>query len=307
MILNQANLARYASDLNVSFNRGFASVAPAHAQLASLETTVMSRVVYNWLQSFSGMRKWEGELKLTHLVAQEWTVISDPYYDAIEIPRSALREDNYGMFTKLVQRKGQSATLHPDKLLAALLLSGFTEHDYTGSPFFAENKKHAKNMPLTFTNKFDYKLTQGSFSEAKKMAAKITDPEDNPFATQKRTLVVGPNLYSTARLILNAEQVDGTSNTTADSAHLLEWDFLGNSNAWFLIAAHEAVGAFIHQESEPLEYAAQDQARDHHPFTTGNNLYKWTSSRTMAFGLPQLAFGSTGTTDIDPSLNPLLW
>ena len=91
---------------------------------------------YGWLGNFPGMREWLGDRVVNALKAHGYTIKNKKYEGTVGVSGDDIEDDNIGIYAPMVQTLAESAKQHPDQLLAALLLAGFTSLCYDGQPFF---------------------------------------------------------------------------------------------------------------------------------------------------------------------------
>ena len=82
------------------------------------------------------MREWLGQRVVKNLVAQTYTIQNRLFENTIGVPRVAIEDDKYGLFSPILTEMGKSAAEHPDELVFALLKAGFSTNCYDGQFFF---------------------------------------------------------------------------------------------------------------------------------------------------------------------------
>lgn len=136
MIINKANLSILFVALKTAFATGFAG---AESQLKIVATEVPSTTsenVYGWLGQFPTMREWVGDRVVKNLKLHDYTIRNKTFESTIAVPREAVEDDQYGMFSPVAQEMGRSAAEHPDSLAFSLLLNGFGQTCYDSQYFF---------------------------------------------------------------------------------------------------------------------------------------------------------------------------
>jgi phage major head subunit gpT-like protein len=124
-------------------------------------------------------------------------------------------------------------------------------------------------------------------------------------------LVVSPTNEQLARQILQADFIQqggiGTeagkgavmvSNVQKGTARFVVWNRLAgtNENMWFLYDAGYPVKPFIFQEEKATQLQALNQPNEDHVFKKHEFLYQAYGRYNAGYGLPELAYGSNGTT-----------
>lgn len=282
---------------------------PVAERICQVENSTAAIEVYDLLVKFPAFEKFAGQIKSSPMGRAQVRIANDEFQATVEVLQANVERDQIGQYNNLFDMLGQSARRHPDKLLAALLASGFDTKDYTGLNFFAADKPHLPGVAdtKTFTNLMTEKPSAGSWEKAKQLMGNITDANGDPMGLGgSKTVICSTKWASTFRRILNAEligQVVGNgaaavSNIYKGDADLIEFTYLNtaaNENKWFVLDMSWPLRAFILQkEVQPRMYAQDNpnvhkDAFDQHIFK-----YQGYYRGNLGFGLPQLAIGSTG-------------
>ena len=136
MIINASAIASATRGFKAVFQRGFDSVAPMYAQVA---TTVPSSTLiedYGWIGDIPGMREWVGDRQIHNLTQHEYSIRNKDFELTVGVDRNRFEDDQYGIFSPMMESLGYEARIHPDKLVFALLAAGFTTNCYDGQYFF---------------------------------------------------------------------------------------------------------------------------------------------------------------------------
>jgi phage major head subunit gpT-like protein len=242
------------------------------------------------------MKEFKGEVTKDAFQLTAWEIENREFYDVKTVKATAIKDDQYGMYAPLMEIMGESGAAHPDVLLAELLLASFAQTDYTGSAFFASNKKHIPNNAKagTFTNTFTKQLTATHFNTARAALVSLLGPTGIPCnRTLNLKLVTGPVWTKTALEILEATTIStGGTNVLQGMAQHVEVPMLGSSTAWFLINAGP-MAPFLFQEREALSFVSMTSPTDPNVFAKHEFDYKAYSCFAVGFGMPQRAYGST--------------
>jgi len=136
MIINPSNLLLLKQGFNASFKNAFGAVAPMWDKLAMKVPSTTSEEVYAWLGANTKLREWIGERVYQNLKTHGYTIKNKTFEGTVVVPREALEDDQFGVYTPLVAQMGQDAKSHPDELLFALIASGISTPCYDGQYFF---------------------------------------------------------------------------------------------------------------------------------------------------------------------------
>lgn len=131
-----SNLALLKQGFNAAFKGAFTSVTPMWDKIAMLVPSTSSEEVYGWLGANTKLREWVGERVHQNLKMHGYSIKNKTYEGTVAVPRDAIEDDQYGVYTPLVAQMGQDANLHPDELLFGLVQLGISTLCYDGQYFF---------------------------------------------------------------------------------------------------------------------------------------------------------------------------
>ncbi len=297
MQINQTTLAGLFTGFKALYLEAFNGARVEHPRLAMRSPSTNAQEVYSWLGAIPGMKRLLGEIVIENLSAASYTITNDEFESTVAVRQAEIERDNTGMYSPLIRAMGQAAAVHPDELCAALLMNGFTATDYTGSAFFATGKKHEPGSKATFSNKGTKKLSAGNFQTARAAIKGMLNSRGRPMGLgQSLLLVVSPTYEATARQILIADtSANGATNVDKGTADLLVWPQLASAeHNWFLLDVGYPVKPLIHQVEVEPAITAQTSPESDHVFKKHEFLYQAYGRYNAGYGLPQLAWGSTG-------------
>lgn len=131
-----SNLSLLKQGFNAAFKGAFTSVTPMWDKIAMLVPSTSSEEVYGWLGANTKLREWVGERVHQNLKMHGYSIKNKTYEGTVAVPRDAIEDDQYGVYTPLVAQMGQDANLHPDELLFGLVQLGISTLCYDGQYFF---------------------------------------------------------------------------------------------------------------------------------------------------------------------------
>jgi phage major head subunit gpT-like protein len=136
MIINADNMAIANRGFKASFQRGFAGVQPTYGKIATTVPSSTSIEDYGWLGSIPGMREWVGDRTIHNLSQSSYTIKNKKFELTVAVERDKFDDDQYGIYTPMMESLGYEASVHPDSLVYALLAAGFATPCYDGQYFF---------------------------------------------------------------------------------------------------------------------------------------------------------------------------
>lgn len=293
MLINAQTLRGIYVGFNTLFNKVFQAQKPIYEQIATVTPSTTDTETYAWLGDIPGMREWIGDREIQNLSASDYTIKNKDFELTVGVPRNAIEDDKIGVYNPSVQMLGQSAAMHPDKLVFALLGNGFTEKCYDGQPFFSDSHKvNKKNV----SNKGTAKLTMAAYIAARAAIMSLTNGKGEPLGLVPDTLVVPPALEAAARDILVADIINGTKNTMAGTAKpLLAPQLAGHDSSWFLLCTGMPIKPLIYQKRKDAKFIALTAETDTNVFMKKLFLYGVDDRGNAGYGFWQMAYGSDGT------------
>jgi len=161
-VVTSALLRDIDKGLQTGFNKGRVST-PNFVQRLNLLRIQSSNAeeLYGWLKDLPELEKNPDEIKWHQVELEGHAIKNDEFKVGITIPRTAIEDDQYGMFTNLAAKLGQNGEAAPDyDFLTLLPLLFTTAKAYTGKVFFATDHKIGN---VTFSNKGTKKLSAANF------------------------------------------------------------------------------------------------------------------------------------------------
>lgn len=294
MVINSANLRGIYVGFNTLFNKAFEAQTPQYDQIATVTPSTSDTETYAWLGDIPGMREWIGDREIQNLSAGDYSIKNKSFELTVGVPRNAIEDDKIGVYNPSVQMLGQSAAMHPDKLVFGLLKNGFALKCYDGKSFFATD--HPLGKKGTASNKGTAKLSMASYIAARADMMSLTNSKGEPLGLVPDVLVVPPALEATARSILIADIIDGTKNTMQGTATVLVVpELAGSDTAWYLLCTKRPIKPLIYQKRKEAKFVSKTAETDDNVFFSNQFIYGVDSRGNAGFGFWQMAYGSDGT------------
>lgn len=292
MIVNQANLHGLTVGYSTAFNKSFDTTQSNYQKVATVVPSTTGEQDYKWLGQMPGMREWIGEREVQALAAYDYLIKNKKFEMTIGVPRDDIEDDKYGVYTPLFSNMGEAAALHPDELVFGAMMSGFNEKCYDGLSFF--NTAH-KVGDATYSNRSNKKLSRESYMEGRSSIMSIKGDKGKSLKLVPDLLVVPPALEETARLILEADQIDGTTNVLKGTAKLhVEPALAEHPEYWFLLCTNRFLKPFIYQLRKKIKFTSLTRDTDENVFMLDEYLYGADGRSNAGYGFWQMAYGSTG-------------
>lgn len=295
MIVNPQTLRGIYVGFNTLFNKAFQAENPLYQQIATITPSTTDAETYAWLGDIPGMREWIGDREIQNLTASDYTIKNKDFELTVGVDRNAIEDDKIGLYNPSVQMLGQSAAMHPDELIFALLASGFSEKCYDGKPFFSSDHMVGKKKVSNMT---DAKLSLEAYIAARAAMMSLTNAKGRALNLIPDTLVVPPALEATARDILVADYINGTKNTMQGTAKpLVVPQLAGHDTAWYLLCTSRPIKPLIWQQRKAAKFVSKTAETDDNVFMSKKYIYGADSRGNAGFGFWQMAYGSEGTAE----------
>ena len=292
MIVNQANLHGLTVSYSTAFNKSFETMQPNYQKVATVVPSTTGEQDYKWLGQIPSMKEWIGEREIQSLSAYDYTIKNKNFEQTVGVPRADIEDDKYGVYSVLFSQMGEAAAMHPDDLVFGSMMDGFEKKCYDGKPFFAADHKSGDE---TYSNKGNERLSRDSYKKARSSIMSIKGDKGESLKLVPDLLVVSPALEEEAKLILEADQISGTTNVLKGTAKLhVEPMLAANENYWFLLCTNRFLKPFIYQIRKKPKFVSLIKDTDENVFMLGEFLYGVDGRSNAGYGFWQMAYGSTG-------------
>ncbi|PTY03902.1 head protein [Verrucomicrobia bacterium LW23] len=301
MLINADSIAALNKGYRVLFDQAYQAGQPMWPQMALRTTSSNADETYNFLGSIPGMRELVDSVQIRNLAAHGFTILNKEWEDTIEIKRKDIERDSYGLYNPLFQAMGRVAAEHADELVANLLLNGFTQNCYTGTTFFSTTHMPQANK-TGFSNRGTKKISAANYATARENIKSRLNAEGRPMNLGSGlTLIVSPAYETTARQILEADLIINAGGTAAGTnvdkgtAKLIVWPRLAaDPDKWFLVDLGQVMKPFIFQEEKPVSLTSATAPNSVDMLLNHRFIYQAYGRYNAGYGLPELAYGSTG-------------
>jgi phage major head subunit gpT-like protein len=238
------------------------------------------------------LREWVGERYIRNVVGRSLTATNKLFEDAIEVQRTKIEDDQYGLYGVRAAMLGRAAALWPDVQIAAAISNGgaATSLCYDGLSFF--NGSHLKDpsgeLSGTQSNDLSLALSGANFATALSTGKSYVGRDNVPigaFSTGRPILMVGPALEKAGRDLVNANFLSPatayglaaanapSSNTYMGVAELLVNPYITSSTAWYLLDVSFPMKPFVWQLRQAPVFQQRIAESDEPVFT--RDAYQW--------------------------------
>ena len=214
-------------------------------------------------------------------------LMDDNLYPGAGIPRAV---------TGRVEKLADSAAVHREKSAAALFTNAFTDSGQDGEGFDVAgadgvglcSTAHPASATNTATqsNEGTLALTAGNLTTTALLMREFTDDRGELVSINPDTLLVPPELEETALILTQTERAVGNANNDVNvnkgRYNVVAWDYLTDSNAWFLIDGVLKSEHLVWLDRIAPEFLGegdfdtlQAKFRGYHRFSRGWDAWQW--------------------------------
>lgn len=295
MIINAQNIRSMEVGFQTLFNRGHDSRQPEYGLIATEVPSNTSEENYGWIGQIPQMHEWVGERVAQNLSGYTYTIKNKPFENTVCIDRDEIEDDRYNVYAPVIQGMGADAKVAPDKTVFELFHKGFTEKGFDEVPFFSTKHPVGDDKKNTYSNLGTAALSQDSFLAARQGIMSLVGDKGKTLDLVPDLLVVPPALESAAKLILEADTINGTTNITKGMAKLkVSTKLAAYPTEWFLLCTGEFMKPFILQMRRKPVFTGLTRGEDPNVFFKKQYVYGTDGRWNAGYGFPQMAFGSTG-------------
>lgn len=292
MIVNQANLHGLTVGYSTAFNKSFEDTQSNYQKVATVVPSSTKEQTYKWLGQMPTMKEWIGEREIQNLAAYEYTIKNEKFEMTYGVPRDDIEDDQYGVYTPLFANMGEEAARHPDRLVFGAMMKGFEEKCYDGLSFFSASHKSGGK---TYSNLGDRRLDKESYIKARTAIMSVRGDKGNSLGLVPDLLVVSPAMEEAARLILEADLINGTTNVMKGTAKLHVEPILAEKpDSWYLLCVSRFLKPFIYQIRKKIKFVSLTRETDENVFMLDQYVYGADGRSNAGYGFWQMAYGSTG-------------
>lgn len=136
MIINAGNLTTLFTAFKAAFQGGLNQAASQYGTIATTVPSTTGSEEYGWLGAFPNVREWLGDRVTNGAKAHGYTIKNKSFELTVAVPRPAIEDDQYGVYSPMMTEMGRSISAHPDQLVFGLLAAGASTLCYDGQYFF---------------------------------------------------------------------------------------------------------------------------------------------------------------------------
>lgn len=249
------------------------------------------------------MREWIGDRVVNQIETGYWSQTVRDYEYTLAIKRRDIDDDLIGLYKPIIDDIGGIAAREPDQLMADVLIAGESASQpcYDGKALFATDHPVNPAQPsgTTFSNlRTSRSLTPDNFEYGQMEMRRLTGPDGRVLGMRGRLLVVGPQLETTAKRIVENDLVvetagDGAvTNIHKGAAQVVVVDRLDEVNSglsWYLVDDMKPLRFLLLGTRQAPRLVARSSETDDVVFSRREFQWGIDARWVAAPGLPQTA------------------
>ena len=285
MKITQETLNALTSNIKTTFQKSLGKVENnVKNVLYNEQNSTASIEVIKSLDGYGLMKEFKSERR-PGVVGEVITIAKPTKFErTVDIPREDIEDDNIGYVAGVVNSIAIASERTPIYEVKTALMKGFTAKMNDGKTFFNADRGNLQTGALTADN----------LKAARTKLANQKDAEGNALGFLADTLIVGVNNQSAAEEIINAQQINGTSNTLYHALKLVVSPFI-TDDSWYVLDSSEGVFPMVLvMRVKPDKIVAKNDENSDKAFD--RDVFSWgTRGRFVAaYHNPKLIVGSAG-------------
>ena len=275
----------------------------AEDEIATFVASDSPEEEYDFIGDLPKMREWIGERVVKALRAEKFIIRNKDWEATVKVSRDDVRYDKFNKVKPKIMGLAQAAPRKRDELLTNLLTLGFADSlgvSYDGQYFFDNDHTTAGNgTGQSYSNVATAALDATALDAGLQNGIERVDDFGEPLDISFDTLMYGPKLESTVRDLIKTPTLSGGGKNPHFEivAPILNRRLRGAyDDYWFLFDTKKPVGALVFQQVGGINFVPREEMRDDNVFWHKDFVFGADGTFNAGYGLPQLAYGSDGTT-----------
>lgn len=136
MLLTQANINMLNTMVVARWSKGLAVGSEDWKQVAGYISSNGASNSYEWLSQFPSFKEWVGSRQHKEALLRAYQVINRKFENTLDIPVTAIEDDNYGQYGDIAESYGKSVFDLKNELIFTGVANAFSTQCYDGQFFF---------------------------------------------------------------------------------------------------------------------------------------------------------------------------
>lgn len=273
-------------------------------QLATKVPSNTLENVYAWLALPKGFREWIGERMFNNLRVHGYVLRNKDWENSVEVPRNAIKDDQYGVYTMFIQQMAAEAKKLYDELIATAMIAGSTAVGFDGVAFFHASHPTYSGSGTYANRATSTALTPVNYAAARAAMMSYVGEGGKSLRVMPNLLVVPPQLEDDAKQILQADRIVAASGINAvtgaatniykgSAVPLVLPELASTPTHWYLMDTTKPIKPFVLQEREAPTVHTPDEFMEH-TFKTNHYIMGAEARAVAGYSLPFLCYRGEG-------------
>ena len=248
--------------LQARFAQAMAEMQAARSINPGLRSTVLevpstgAYEKYGWLGAMPAVQQWVGSRNSKEFESYEYTIKNLDWETSVPIFENDFDDDQTGSYAMLSAMLARRIEVHPEKLIADLLINGTSKLAYDGIAFFSDVSAPRSIDNLLGGTGVTLALMEADLNAALTAMAKFDDDQDE-ILNIKGNLIICPVAMQRNFERLVSSETDPTATAAGTFNPYRGLRVIGDARLdaddvsdWYLLATNEIVKPFIYQNRQ---------------------------------------------------------
>jgi phage major head subunit gpT-like protein len=309
MEISANNLTTLFTGFDTIFQKGFEMAPSYYEKICSVVPSSSSQTLYPWLGRTTGFREWVGDRVMQALEAHAYTIVNKTFEDTVGIERERIEDDQYGVYTPVIEQLGWDARTHPDQLIFGMMKAAAQYANTTVSntqtiqigkltipapTAYDGLSLYNTGHPTNPAGQLGALLPQWQASTAYLLNQEILDSNGNTqvVTTAGTSGSSAPSWSTTLNATTTDSGVTWTLRSKGGGLVASNVNTSGSGSYWFLVDAARPIKPFIFQKRREYAVTRMNTATDEAVFASRLFRYGVDVRCNAGVGLWQLTYAS---------------
>ncbi len=317
MLITPANLQLAFQKLDMKYQAAFAKAPIYWDKFASMIPSETTFQFHAFLDRSPQMRQWIGERQITSSSVRNIVLENLDFELTQSINVNKFKDDQYGIYSPLMEQMGYSAAMWPDNSLMLPTVQNGDQNSsisksYDGVPFYSASHPVDASRPnygAAQINLFTGNpLTQSNYTSTRATMMSYLGADGTPWGVMPNILLVPPALEQIAKQIVSMPTITqviqagalvaaggstaantaaaAAASATQGTAEVVVWPQLQNDpTTWYLLDTTRSIRPFVYQLREAPVFTFLNKPTDQNTCMLNEFIYGINSRGAGGYGL----------------------
>lgn len=280
MIVRPSLTDPFFLSLDTIYQRGYTRATTTYEQFTQTIPSRTKKQIQAWLDRLPKMRVWDGPRHVQNLIVQAQEIENKPFELTEAIDRYDLDDDQYGLYSPMIEMMGMQARTWPDDEMALVVEAGTSVVTFDDADFFSAshpvdtaNAASGVQSNLFTTAGGDPRpFTVANVSYVRSKMRRFKGRDLKPLGVKMTTVMVPPALEDQALQMANSEFIVtsfGVNAATGSQSNILKGSFnvivndkLTSDTDWYGLDLSWPIKPFVWYLRKAPEFAYRTSPTD---------------------------------------------